>query len=65
MVSDAAYANLNKFLTQRKVYEELLYRREFKHSEAYIFKDKHGMTKRGYLVWMRKSGIITPPKYKF
>jgi len=65
MVSDTAYANLKNFLTQRKDYEELLYRREFKHSEAYIFKDKHGMTKRGYLVWMRKSGIITPPKYKF
>ena len=65
MVSDAAYANLKKFLSQRKDYEELLHRREFKHSEAYIFKDKHGMTKRGYLVWMRKSGIITPPKYRF
>ena len=65
MVSDATYANLKKFLSQRKDYEELLHRREFKHSEAYIFKDKHGMTKRGYLVWMRKSGIITPPKYRF
>ena len=65
MVSDAAYGNLKKFLSQRKDYEELLHRREFKHSKAYIFKDKHGMTKRGYLVWMRKSGIITPPKYKF
>ena len=65
MVSDAAYGNLKKFLTQRKDYEDLLHRREFKHSKAYIFKDKHGMTKRGYLVWMRKSGIITPPKYKF
>ncbi len=65
MVSDAAYDNLKKFLSKRKDYEELLQRREFKHSEAYVFKDKHRMTKRGYLVWMRKSGIITPPKYKF
>ncbi|SFV59829.1 hypothetical protein MNB_SM-6-319 [hydrothermal vent metagenome] len=65
MVSDAAYSNFKSFLAKRKDYEELLHTREFKHSDAYSFKDKHGMTKRGYLVWMRKSGIITPPKYKF
>jgi hypothetical protein len=65
MVSDIAYEHLKKFLKKREDYNELLQRREFKHSEAYIFKDKHHMTKRGYLVWMRKSGIITPPKYKF
>jgi len=65
MVSDIAYEHLKKFLKKRADYNELLQRREFKHSEPYIFKDKHNMTKRGYLVWMRKSGIITPPKYKF
>ena len=65
MVSDTAYENLKKFLSNRKDYEDLLHKREFKHSKPYIFKDKHGITKQGYLVWMRKSGIITPPKYKF
>ena len=64
MVSDKAYEQLKKFLKTRQDYNDLLQRREFKHSEPYIFQDKHGMTKRGYLVWMRKSGIITPPKYK-
>ena len=65
MVSDIAYEQLKKFLLKRKDYEKLLQQREFKHSQSYIFKDKHNITKRGYLVWMRKSGIITPPKYKF
>jgi hypothetical protein len=65
MVSDSAYEELKKFLSRREDYKELLHKREFKHSEAYIFKDKHNITKRGYLVWMRKSGIIIPPKYKF
>jgi hypothetical protein len=64
MVSDTAYEHLKDFLEKRNDYNELLKKREFKHSEAYLFKDKHGVTKRGYLVWMRKSGIIIPPKYK-
>jgi hypothetical protein len=65
MVSDIAYEQLKKFLAKREDYKKLLQQREFKRSETYIFKDKHNMIKRGYLVWMRKSGIITPPKYKF
>jgi hypothetical protein len=64
MVSDIAYEELKSFLVRRKDYNDLLEQREFKHSNAYIFKDKHQMTKLGYLVWMRKSGIIIPPKYK-
>ncbi|QOP46243.1 hypothetical protein [Sulfurimonas paralvinellae] len=64
MVSDTAYENFKSFLSKREDYKELLQRREFKRSDAYIFQDKHHITKRGYLVWMRKSGIITPPKYK-
>jgi len=65
MVSDRAYENFRSFLLKRKDYDELLQKREFKHSKTYLFKDKHSCTKEGYLVWMRKSGIITPPKYRF
>jgi class 3 adenylate cyclase len=65
MVSDSAYEYFKKFLSLRKDYEELLQEREFKRSNSYTFKDKHGTLRNGYLVWLRKSGIITPPKYKF
>ena len=65
MVSDVAYNYFKRFLAKRKDYKALLHEREFKHSEVYSFEDKHGIKKKGYLVWMRKSGIIIPPKYKF
>ncbi len=65
MVSQTAYESFKKFLLIKKEYQKLLEEREFKHSNAYAFKDKHGNEKKGYLVWLRKSGIITPPKYKF
>jgi hypothetical protein len=65
MVSDEAYQNLKNFLHKREDYNKLLQQREFKHSKAHTFTDKHNKKREGYLVWMRKSGIITPPKYKF
>ena len=65
MVSDAAYASLKKFLTIYKDFNTLLIQREFKHSETYIFHDKHGNEKKGCLVWLRKSGIINPPNLNF
>jgi len=65
MVSQSAYENFKRFIEVRKEYKELLQKREFKRSNVYTFEDKHGLRKHGYLVWMRKSGIITPPKYKF
>jgi hypothetical protein len=65
MVSESAYERFKKFLALRKDYEELLQKHEFKRSNPYTFEDKHSRPKVGYLVWMRKSGIITPPKYKF
>jgi len=65
MVSESAYESFKKFLLVKKEYQKLLEEREFKRSNAYIFQDKHANTKKGYLVWLRKSGIITPPKYKF
>ncbi|MBA1437997.1 MAG: hypothetical protein FAF05_03245 [Epsilonproteobacteria bacterium] len=62
MVSDVAYKEFKKFLKLHKDLEMLLIKREFKHSSLYTFNDKHGKRKKGYLVWMRKSGIITLPK---
>jgi hypothetical protein len=65
MVSQTAYESFKKFLLIKKEYQKLLQEHEFKRSNAYTFEDKHGNIKKGYLVWLRKSGIITPPKYKF
>jgi len=64
MVSRIAYENFKSFLQKRQDYQELLQKREFKRSNSYYFQDKHKKKKEAYLVWMRKSGIITPPKYK-
>ena len=65
MVSEDAYKELKKFLRYHKEFEEILSQHEFKHSNLYTFEDKHGHLRNGYLVWMRKSGIITLPKIDF
>jgi len=65
MVSQNAYNYFKTFISCKKEYERILQEREFKRSNIYTFTDKHNIEKHGYLVWMRKSGIITPPKYKF
>lgn len=65
MISEAAYKELKKFLRYHKDFEKLLFEMEFKRSKVYKFEDKHHNEKRGYLVWLRKSGIITPPKLDF
>jgi len=65
MVSDIAYEQFSKFLERYKDFEDLLSQMELKHSSAYEFYDKHGTKKQGYLIWLRKSGIIIPPKITF
>jgi len=65
MVSSTAFESLKGFLQRHKDFHALLIEREFKHSETYTFHDKHGNEKRGCLVWLRKSGIITPPNINF
>jgi len=65
MVSDVAYESLKKFLELYKDFHTLLIQREFKHSSIYTFKDKHGYTRKGCLVWLRKAGIINPPNINF
>ena len=65
MISDKAYDSLKIFLDVHKDFNRLLIEREFKHSRVYLFKDKHGNEKKGCLVWLRKAGIINPPKINF
>ena len=65
MISDKAYYNFQRFISVHKEYHELLKEREFKKSPLFTFKDKHNNEKKGYRVWLRKSGIISPPIYKF
>jgi len=61
MISDVAYENFKQFVDRHAKYNDILIQREFKHSELHVFEDKHGSQKKGYRVWLRKSGIITPP----
>jgi len=61
MISQTAYTNFQRFVDNHPQYNELLMQREFKHSDIHIFTDKHGAEIKGYRVWLRKSGIITPP----
>jgi len=65
IVSDVAYEHFRYFLQKYKDFHDLLVSMGFKHSDAYVFKDKHGGIKKGYLVWLRKPGIIIPPAIHF
>ncbi len=65
MISDTAYESLKKFLELYRDFHTLLMQREFKHSREYVFTDKHKKQKKGYLVWLRKAGIINPPNINF
>ncbi|MBA3025994.1 MAG: hypothetical protein FP820_06225 [Sulfurimonas sp.] len=65
IISDAAMEYLKKFLTMHPDFSHLLAEREFKRSSAYTFHDKHGIEKIGYLIWLRKAGIISPPNINF
>ncbi|MEA1893225.1 MAG: hypothetical protein U9N33_11025 [Campylobacterota bacterium] len=65
MISDSAYKSLKNFLAHHKDFHQLLLQREFKHSQPYVFEDKHGNKREGRLVWLRKSGVINPPNTNF
>jgi hypothetical protein len=62
IISDSAYESLQAFLTLHKDFHQLLEECEFRHSSLHTFQDKHNITHSGYLIWMRKGGIIPPPK---
>lgn len=65
IVSDAALDSFKTFLDFNQDFAVLLSQREFKRSSVYKFHDKHGKEKEGYLVWLRKAGIINPPNINF
>ncbi|MBD3823677.1 MAG: hypothetical protein IE916_04130 [Epsilonproteobacteria bacterium] len=65
MVSTVAFESLKRFLELYKDFQILLAEREFKYSSLQTFYDKHGQQKQGYLVWLRKDGIINPPDINF
>lgn len=65
MVSDTAYESLKTFLSIFRDFNTLLAQKGFKHSNEYTFNDKHGNEKRGFLIWLRKPGIINPPNINF
>lgn len=65
IISDVAMEHLKKFLILHPDFSILLAEREFKRSSAYKFYDKHGIEKIGYLIWLRKAGIISPPDINF
>ncbi len=62
LISTEAYSALERFLQAHQDFHTLLLEREFKFSAPYLFYDKHKNEYTGYLIWMRKGGIITPPK---
>ena len=64
LVSDIAYEYFKQFVNSYSDYSELLNRHEFKHSEFNTFKDKHNEEKKCRLIWLRKKGIVNPPKIK-
>lgn len=65
MVSEDAFKSFENFLNLHKDFKTLLIQREFKHSNPYLFHDKHGNEKKGSLVWLRNSGVINPPNINF
>ncbi|MFY9141629.1 hypothetical protein [Sulfuricurvum sp.] len=62
IISDRAYEILQEFLHLNPDFHALLEACEFRHSSLHTFQDKHNITRNGYLIWMRKGGIIPPPK---
>ncbi|MCK9372848.1 MAG: hypothetical protein M0P91_06595 [Sulfuricurvum sp.] len=62
IISDKAFESLNSFLQLYPDFEELLHKCELRHSSLHTFQDKHHIERHGYLIWMRKGGIIPPPK---
>lgn len=62
IISDKAYESLHEFLAAHEDYHTLLEKCEFRHSSMHTFQDKHNISHSGYLIWMRKGGIIPPPK---
>ena len=61
IISKDAYEFLNNFLEMYPDYAALLLEQQFKRSRLQTFKDKHDISWSGYLIWLRKGGVINPP----
>lgn len=65
VVSQEAYDHFEGFLQRHKDFYALLSERQFKRSRGYSFSDKHGAKRVGYMIWLRRGGIINPPNITF
>jgi len=65
VISDTAYASFQKFLKRYPDFRVLLVEHQFKRSPQFGFYDKHGTLHHGYLIWLRRGGIINPPNINF
>lgn len=65
IISDTAYDSFQKFLKRYPDFQALLMEHQFKRSAQYSFYDKHGTLLHGYMVWLRRGGIINPPNINF
>ena len=65
VISLEAYEAFEKFLELYPDYHTLMLEHQFKRSQEYRFLDKHMQERRGYLIWLRKGGIINPPNINF
>ena len=64
-ISDTAFESLQLFLNEHNDFSDLLKKCDFRHSAMHTFHDKHKIKRNCYLIWMRKGGIIPPPKQDF
>jgi hypothetical protein len=62
IISDKASASLEEFFDTHNDYRQLMEKCELKQSSLHTFQDKHNFTHSGYLIWVRKGGIIPPPR---
>jgi len=65
MISREAYEIFNTFLDRYPDFGALLLEQQFKRSRLQTFRDKHDIQWAGYLIWLRKGGVINPPHIKF
>jgi len=64
VVSDTAFESFRLFLDKFPKYAEVLRDHGFRSGNAFEFEDKHHYIYVGYVVWIRKNGIINPPKVR-
>jgi len=64
VVSDVSFDSFRAFLDKYSKYAEILRNHGFRSGNAFEFEDKHHYIYVGYVIWIRKNGIINPPKVR-